>query len=260
MPYIRGVAASAISRIGTRRSGREPSTCTLREPGIGRVTASERSCAWRSSSVGRAFIVVVLGAPGAGGNEAAARGRGTESRCREASLRRYQPDQVRRVYLSPDDVRAPPLRGAFFHAGGAGASGTWGPVSRRSSPVDLPPSVRQRDPRALLRVRRRQRRLARRRFPEAPRGDADERRELRVVPVQRRAAARAEPSLLREPVDASARRGRRRAAPSPVRDGPLATLGRAPAGAPPCRPTSSRSTGTASSSARCRSPTTPSSV
>src|SRR5690348_12131915 len=47
-------------------SGRLPCTWILREPGIGRVTASESSCAARARSLGRAFIgwsVRVLASP-----------------------------------------------------------------------------------------------------------------------------------------------------------------------------------------------------
>src|ERR1700761_3515832 len=51
-----GVCACVISRIGTFRSGRLPCTWILREPGIGRVTASESSCAARTRSEGKAFI------------------------------------------------------------------------------------------------------------------------------------------------------------------------------------------------------------
>src|SRR5690606_36453203 len=101
-----GVRVCAISRIGTRRSGREPPTYTLREPGMGRVTASESRSAWRMSSEGTAFIgsapAFAVLAPRAmrGGCEAGRRrGVDTPGADREDSLRRCQPDQVPRVCL-----------------------------------------------------------------------------------------------------------------------------------------------------------------
>src|SRR5690606_16558637 len=56
-----GVLSSTISRIGTRRSGREPSTKILRDPGIGRVTVSESWSVCCCSGEGTAFIGIVLG-------------------------------------------------------------------------------------------------------------------------------------------------------------------------------------------------------
>ncbi|MNI52278.1 hypothetical protein D3C73_1070440 [compost metagenome] len=55
-PNTVGVRVSAISRIGTCRSGREPGTWILREPGMGRVTDSEScwACCCRAESC--AFI------------------------------------------------------------------------------------------------------------------------------------------------------------------------------------------------------------
>src|SRR6188768_1206430 len=53
-----GVSAWAISRMGTRTSGRLPVTWTLREPGIGAVTDSDSSRAARARSEGMAFIGV----------------------------------------------------------------------------------------------------------------------------------------------------------------------------------------------------------
>src|SRR5690606_29388404 len=63
-----GVAVCAISRIATRRSGREPAAKTLREPGIGRVTESESCWACCCRREGMAFIGIVL----CGRDEAAA--------------------------------------------------------------------------------------------------------------------------------------------------------------------------------------------
>src|SRR5690606_17305751 len=97
--------------MGTRTSGLAPWTKTLREPGIGRVTDAESSPAsWTSEAAsGMAFIGVVLGRPrGIRGTERSEDADARRGRRREASLRRCQPDQVRRDCLNP---RAPGARG-----------------------------------------------------------------------------------------------------------------------------------------------------
>src|SRR3970040_2755729 len=53
-----GVRASAISRIGTSRSGREPWRWILLEPGIGRTTSADRRSASCNSCEGTAFIEI----------------------------------------------------------------------------------------------------------------------------------------------------------------------------------------------------------
>ena len=76
-----GVWVCAISRIATRRSGREPSTKIFREPGIGRVTDSDSCpvCSRRSAAgLGMAFIGIVQSGSG---DEAAAQ----ETECGGAS-------------------------------------------------------------------------------------------------------------------------------------------------------------------------------
>src|SRR6185437_14074032 len=55
-PKLDGVSASAISRIGTRRSSRLPRTYSLRDPAIGRVTSAVSAWAARSSSDTAAFM------------------------------------------------------------------------------------------------------------------------------------------------------------------------------------------------------------
>src|SRR5690606_21562561 len=69
-PNSVGVRVSAISRIATRRSGREPSTWILREPGIGRVTDSDSCSVCCCREAGTAFMAFVL----VGLDEAAAQG------------------------------------------------------------------------------------------------------------------------------------------------------------------------------------------
>jgi len=137
-----GVWVSAISRIGTCRSAREPCTKILREPGIGRVTDSESCpvCCSRSvAGLGMAFIGIVLLNPrtwmcgllrgirimrreGIASRTKRRRGSGRMAGPRgatrqhgaacEASLRRSQPDQVRRVCLNHRPGRRYPRFGA----------------------------------------------------------------------------------------------------------------------------------------------------
>src|SRR5690606_12138476 len=59
-PNTVGVRVCTISRIGTRMSGREPCTWILREPGIGRVTASDSCEVFWMRELGTAFIGIVL--------------------------------------------------------------------------------------------------------------------------------------------------------------------------------------------------------
>src|SRR4029078_7290271 len=54
-PNAAGVSVSEISRIGTRRSGREPSKCTLRERGSG-WTAASSTWAEDAMNLGWAFM------------------------------------------------------------------------------------------------------------------------------------------------------------------------------------------------------------
>ena len=101
----------------TCRSGREPCTKILREPGIGRVTDSESWSVCCNSEEGTAFMAFVLRNAGrSGGARTARRSRGSWASC-EASLRRSQPDQVRRVCLNrcPIGPAIPPLRGELDH-------------------------------------------------------------------------------------------------------------------------------------------------
>src|SRR6266513_518468 len=51
-----------ISRIGTRRSGREPSTYTLREFGSG-LTAASSTCAVSARNFGLAFMALLVQEP-----------------------------------------------------------------------------------------------------------------------------------------------------------------------------------------------------
>src|SRR5690606_29632910 len=59
-PNIAGVGPRAISRIGTRMSGRDPGTWILREPGVGRGTEAESCPACSAREEGTAFIGIVL--------------------------------------------------------------------------------------------------------------------------------------------------------------------------------------------------------
>src|SRR5690606_7364604 len=78
-----GVRASSISRIGTRRSAREPVTKILCEPGIGRTTSADSCSACCCSGEGMAFMAFVLWRRGRSGGARPRRGRD-----RRSSLRR----------------------------------------------------------------------------------------------------------------------------------------------------------------------------
>src|SRR6201991_2272042 len=119
-----GVAAWAISRSGTRRSGRLPVTWILREPAIGVVTASDSSRAARARSEGMAFIGFSFLA-----DKGEADGAATEARVRGRTL---PVDEA--SYAGTDRIRfegtlsaraiawAPPLREGFKHEAGQEAS------------------------------------------------------------------------------------------------------------------------------------------
>jgi hypothetical protein len=101
-PKLDGVGDCAISRIGTRMSGRLPSTKIFREFGNGRVTASDTRAVLRMKSSGMAL----MGFP----RVWAERGnRGGLLRLRQASLRRCKPDQVQGDSLSRHAAGTPSL-------------------------------------------------------------------------------------------------------------------------------------------------------
>src|SRR5690606_29546717 len=114
-----GVVDCTISRIGTRRSGREPGTWILREPGIGRVTASDSFSAWRISSVGTAFMarapVRIEGCRAVSRTTLAKRG----ASGREGAAAKLPYAGVNRIRfegsVSTRQCRVPPLRRALCH-------------------------------------------------------------------------------------------------------------------------------------------------
>src|SRR5687767_13031408 len=91
-PKAAGVSDCVISRIGTRMSGREPSTYTFDELGNG-LTAASSTCAVAFRNFGFAFIDC---APREFRRRALKVGT-----THHASLRRHYPYQVRRVCLTP---------------------------------------------------------------------------------------------------------------------------------------------------------------
>src|SRR5690606_2841122 len=91
------------------------------EPGIGRVTDPESCWACCCRGEGTAFIGIVLWWAGRSGGAcctapANRRAVAVRASC-EASLRRYEPDQVRRVCLNHAmQAAVPPLRAALEHS------------------------------------------------------------------------------------------------------------------------------------------------
>src|SRR6201991_911475 len=119
-----GVADCAISRIGTRRSGRLPVTWILREPAIGAVTDWESSRAARARSEGMAFIgfSFLQGEGRSGRRRHEARRAPYAHVVRGRSfLRRYGPDQVRRDSLSPRIRMGTPASTVIQARSGAGS-------------------------------------------------------------------------------------------------------------------------------------------
>jgi hypothetical protein len=91
----------------------------LREPGIGRVTASESCSAWRSNSEGTAFMAFVLFVGGRSG------GATTPAMACFAKLPYAGLNRIRfEGSVSTGATRAvPPLRQAFHHGGPPRATG-----------------------------------------------------------------------------------------------------------------------------------------
>src|SRR6266581_5247302 len=113
-PNEAGVSDCTISRIGTRRSRREPSTYTLREFGIGLTAASSTRAVW-AINFGLAFMALLSRTDR----------RGAKEQPFNASLRRHYPHQVRRVCSHPPrqvcSVRTPTLlEGTLLQAVGVG--------------------------------------------------------------------------------------------------------------------------------------------
>src|SRR5438034_9748080 len=98
IPNDAGVSDCTISRIGTRTSGREPSTNIFLELGSG-CTAALSTCASRAKNRSLAFIALLRRAADFG------RGSGARQTREHASLRRHYPHRYQGCDLTIPHLR-----------------------------------------------------------------------------------------------------------------------------------------------------------